>query len=167
MYRIVLASALLAACTSPNTAAAPNTLEGAVKVTALGVRGPSDIMVHQQGTLDPTGHDMRVAVTDVQGTLKTPAKDGDPLVIEALTITLDDVDYPPSPQMPDGLKLREQHLVAAQPIASRAGTRSNFEYITQPPRSWCRAGPDERRAPASSRRTSAPAARRRSNPSPW
>jgi hypothetical protein len=123
MYRILFATALLAGCTTPNDTVPDDSLATAVKVSALGVRGPSDIMVHQQGTLDPAGHDMRVSVVDVQGTIRTPSSDGGPLIIDSLTITLDDVDYPPSPQMPDGLKLREQHLVAAQPIEAQVYSR--------------------------------------------
>jgi hypothetical protein len=74
------------------------------------------VQVHQQGTLDPVGHDLRVAVTDVQGTLRTPSQSGQPLMIETLTLSLDDIDLEPSAQMPDGLHLREQHLIAAAPI---------------------------------------------------
>jgi hypothetical protein len=80
-------------------------------------------MVHQQGTLDPVGHDLGVAVVDVHGTLRTPAKSTDPLMIDSLTIALDDVDFPPSPERPDGLRLREQQLVAASPISAQVYSR--------------------------------------------
>jgi hypothetical protein len=113
----------LLGCASPTGDAGPATLESALKVTALGVRSPSDVMVHQQGSLDPGGHDLRVEVIDVQGTLRTPTAAHQPLVVESLTLSLADVDLPATQQMPDGMHLRDQYLIAPAPIEAPLDSR--------------------------------------------
>jgi len=119
MRRFAIASALTltalsAACTAPNAAAsmvAP--LNEAACIATDGAMVPSQLSVHTQGFLNPTGRDLIMTVRDASLTLDTDAAVAT-ASIGGLRLQLSDVDLPVSAELPDGMKLREQTLSPAE-----------------------------------------------------
>jgi hypothetical protein len=78
--------------------------------------------MHRGGALDPGGSDLQLAIGEVTLELRLDAAQA---TLEALTLPLADVDVPPSPQLPDGLKLRRMQLTARAPVAAQILQRSD------------------------------------------
>jgi hypothetical protein len=121
MRTTLLASAVLlaAGCTVANPEAEVGLDEPAI-VYAHGAAPGSQIVVHRQGPLDPDGHDMTIAVTDLRATIDNT---GDKVRVTALTLTLEDTDMPPTAQIPDGLKIRAQSLSLPNPMTAQVSAR--------------------------------------------
>jgi len=105
---------LAAACTAPNTAASLTAaLDASAHIAAEGAVVPSQLSVHQQGLLEPTGRDLIMTVHDASLSLDTDA-DVTHAKINGLKLELADIDLPVSTSLPDGMKLREQTLTPAE-----------------------------------------------------
>jgi hypothetical protein len=116
----MVVSALLAGgCTVANPGAEVG-LDEPATLYAHGVADGSAISVHRQGSIDPDGHDQLTAVRDASLILDAAA---DKVRVRTLTLTLDDMDMPPSPQVPDGLKIRAQKLSIEQPMTATVRAR--------------------------------------------
>ncbi len=108
---MVAAALASGGCTAPNVSA-QLPLAQASEIASAGVRSSSEVAFMRAGTLSPDGATMRVAVTGAQVTLR---QSGAAVTASELTIALADVDLPATDLLPDGLKLRRQHLDLAGP----------------------------------------------------
>jgi hypothetical protein len=107
---------LAAGCTRPagNNGSGVPFLDGAVKVTASGTRPRSEVTLSRAGALDPASAAMAVMINDASLSLHT--RGSAQAEIDAVKLTLDDIDLPPSADLPEGLKLRAVSLELAEPI---------------------------------------------------
>ncbi len=101
-------------CTVPNPGPEVAALDQPALVTTHGARPDSAIDVHQEGLLDPQGHDLKLAVREAKISLRTDEAVRTALVSE-LSLALGDLDMAPSDAMPQGVKLREQRLSTPDP----------------------------------------------------
>jgi hypothetical protein len=121
----VAVTALASGCTAENPGLAPDrlSLAGALRVAALDVAPSSRVAVHEEGPLNPAGSDVTLAVESADVRVKLPARG--PSTIEGFALALGDRDRAPDAQMPDGLHLRDQRLVADEPLAVTVVDRSD------------------------------------------
>jgi len=118
-----------AGCTVPNTGEPEMaTLDQPALVTTSGARPESQLGVHREGPLDPIGHDLTVDVRDAKITLRTDDAVKTALVTD-LSLALDDMDLPASPEMPDGLKMREQRLSTPDPRRATVVSKSADQLV--------------------------------------
>jgi hypothetical protein len=91
---------------------APNvepSLSRPADVAANGALAGSRVTARRSGRLDPNGTDVTLAVTGA----RVHVRAGDRTVaLEEIALDLADLDLPPSASLPEGLKLRQQRLVA-------------------------------------------------------
>jgi len=104
-------------CTVENPAYAPGSqsLSGPLRIAAEEVLPSSRVAVHEEGPLNPDGTDVRLAVEAADVRVRLPARG--PAVVEGFAVALADRDRAPDAHMPDGLHLRDQRLVADEPLA--------------------------------------------------
>jgi hypothetical protein len=105
---------LAAGCTRPSTGGLPY-LDGAVQVTAQGTRPRSMLTLSRGGALDPTAASVEVMVNDAS--LVLHVRDGR-ATLDRIQLTLDDLQLPPSPDLPNGLELRDNSLELDGPLAA-------------------------------------------------
>ncbi len=111
---VAMAMAAAAGCTRP----APTSdgqlpwLDGAVRVTAQGTQPRSEVSLQRSGALDPGSSSMEVMVNDAAFSLHVRDHKAS---IDVVRLVLDDVDLPPSADLPDGLQLRKISLGLDQP----------------------------------------------------
>jgi hypothetical protein len=103
---------LLVGCTRENGGKATY-LDGAVQVSASGTRPRSMISLSRGGALDPASSAMEVMINDAD--LALHVQDGR-AVIDRLKLTLDNVQLPPSADLPHGLELRDNYLSIDEPL---------------------------------------------------
>jgi hypothetical protein len=103
-------------CTVENPSYAPGrqSLAGPLRAAALDVAPSSRVAVHEEGLLNPDGSDVRLAVEAADIRVRVPARG--PVVVEGFAVALADRDRAPDAHMPDGLRLRDQRLVADEPL---------------------------------------------------
>ena len=106
-------------CTVSNPAVAPS-LDQPSTIYAHGATAESQVTVHRQGAIDPSGHDQTIGVRDLALTIDA----GDRIQLERLELSLADVDLPPTREMPDGLSLRDQKLTAPAKMDGTVTARS-------------------------------------------
>lgn len=115
--KIVLSALLVAGaaagCTRPNVGLAP--LDQPATVSADGAQPQSEITVSRKGVLDPTASLTTLKVRDAAVRIKTEA---DHATVEELVLDLADADMSPTESMPEGVNLRQQQLLIAQPVAA-------------------------------------------------
>lgn len=98
-----------AGCTRPNgdLGGAPVYLDGAVKVSASGTRPRSSVTMERGGALDPASTAMEIMVNDAALSLRVHDHRA---LLELVDLKLDDIDLPPSSDLPNGLALRQISL---------------------------------------------------------
>ena len=114
---IAMTLVMAAGCTRPSpdvNAAGLPFLDGAVKVTASGTRPRSQVTLSRAGALDPAAASMAVMINDAS--LSLHSSGAGKADLDIVNLTLDDIDLPPSANLPDGLKLRAISLALPSPI---------------------------------------------------
>jgi hypothetical protein len=125
--KLVPLFALLAVgCTAPNPGEEVATLDGAAIVNAHGARPESQVGMHRQGVIDPRGSDVTLAVSDARLKLRTTATGA---IVDLLRLELADQDFPPTTEMPQGLKLRTQSLSAIAALPAQVIAR-DADHLT-------------------------------------
>jgi hypothetical protein len=113
---IVVAS-LTGGCTSQNPMQlAP--LDQPAVVTAKGAEASSEVTLYREGSLDPNGSLVNLHVHDAS--LQMRSSTNDEVLVQALTLALDDSDMSATAAMPDGVKLRNQTLTLTSEVDATA-----------------------------------------------
>jgi hypothetical protein len=102
-------------CTRANVGGGTPWLDGAVKVTAAGTRPRSEVSLQRTGALDPASSTMDVMINDASIALRST---GEKAVLDSARLVLDDIDLPPSADLPNGLQLRAISLELPSPLAA-------------------------------------------------
>lgn len=113
---IVVAS-LTGGCTSQSPMElAP--LDQPALVTAKGAESSSEVTLYRQGSIDPNGSLVNVHVHDAS--VKLRSSTDDKVIVQALSLALDDSDMTATAAMPDGVKLRNQTLTITSEVDATA-----------------------------------------------
>lgn len=109
--RTMLPLVLLAsACTRPSTGGVP-TLDAAALVHSQGTLPRSQLTLHQEyAAANDPGLDLTVMIDDATFTVRSGDLGAAHATVEELTLLLDDIDLPPSQELPDGQRMRAQSL---------------------------------------------------------
>jgi hypothetical protein len=129
---LLFASALAVGCTSPNPESVnAGSLEAAALITATGARPMSQVAVHREGAIEPGGSDVAIAVRDSKLRLRTSSNHPNDAILEQLYLQLADADFPPSAQLPDGLKVRAQTLTSTEPVHAQVIARDADSLVVR------------------------------------
>ena len=117
---LIALSVLAVGCTRPADLEGVLTLDAPVRVEAHGTRPRSSISMTREGKLDPEGASLTMMVRDASVKLRSTGGEGSRrITVEELTLWLDSLDLPPSPELPGGLKLRDGSITLADPARAR------------------------------------------------
>ena len=113
----LVVAGLTGGCTSSNTMQlAP--LDQPAMVTAKGAESSSEVTLYRQGSLDPNGSLVTVHVHDANVRMRSSTDDK--VIVQELTLALDDSDMSATAAMPDGVKLRNQSLTIVSDVDATA-----------------------------------------------
>ncbi|HEX4456375.1 MAG TPA: hypothetical protein VIA18_00315 [Polyangia bacterium] len=113
----IVVAGLAGGCSSQNPMELAALDQPAV-VTAKGAEASSEVTLYRQGSIDPNGSLVNLHVHDAS--LQMRSSTDDKVLVQALTLALDDSDMSATAAMPDGVKLRNQTLTLTSEVDATA-----------------------------------------------